>query len=62
MHHRSDRVIYVMKGGKIRLSFGDEIHDKEIKAGSVTFGKAPDHEVKNIGNTTIGFTMTELKK
>jgi quercetin dioxygenase-like cupin family protein len=62
MHHHPDRVIYVVKGGKMRVTFDGKTVDNEIKAGSVTFNDAQDHEAKNIGNTTIDFIMMELKK
>jgi len=61
MHHHPDRVIHVVKGGKMRLTIGGKTQDNEIKAGSVTFNEAQDHEAKNIGNATIDFILMEVK-
>jgi hypothetical protein len=34
----------------------------ELKTGSVNFFDAQEHEMKNIGNTTMNLIVTELKK
>ena len=62
MHHHPDHVLYVLKGGKVSLTSGGETQDMEVKTGSVLFLDAQDHEMKNIGKTTIDLIVVELKK
>ena len=62
MHHHPDHVLYVLKGGKATLTSGGKIQEMEVKTGSVMFLDAQDHEMKNIGNTTIDLIVMELKK
>jgi quercetin dioxygenase-like cupin family protein len=62
MHHHPDHVVYALKGGKVSFSSGGKTQEMEIKAGSVLFLDMQDHEVKNIGNTTLDLIVMELKK
>ena len=62
MHHHPDHVVYAVKGGKASFTSGGKTQEMEIKAGSVMFLDAQDHEVKNIGNTTLDLLVMELKK
>ena len=62
MHHHPDHVIYALKGGKATLTSGGKTQEMEIKTGSVIFIDAQDHEMKNIGKTTIDLIVMELKK
>jgi quercetin dioxygenase-like cupin family protein len=62
MHRHPDHVVYALKGGKGRFTSGGKTQDMEIKTGSVIFLEAQDHEVKNIGNTTLDLIVMELKK
>ena len=62
MHHHPDHVVYALKGGKGRFTSGGKTQEMEIKTGSVIFLEAQDHEVKNIGNTTLDLIVMELKK
>lgn len=62
MHHHPDHVIYALKGGNAKLTTGGKTQEMEIKAGSVLFLEAQDHEMKNIGKTTIDLIVMELKK
>lgn len=62
MHHHPDHVIYALNGGKAKLTSGGKTQEMEIKTGSVMFLEAQDHEMKNIGNTTIDLIVMELKK
>jgi quercetin dioxygenase-like cupin family protein len=61
MHHHPDHAIYVLKGGKAKLTSGGKTQEMELKTGSVIFLEAQDHEAKNIGNTTIDLIVMELK-
>ncbi len=62
MHHHPDHVVYALKGGKVTLTSGGKTQDMELKTGSVFFLEAQEHEMKNIGNTTIDLIVMELKK
>ena len=62
MHHHPDHVIYALSGGKAKLTAGGKTQEMELKTGSVMFLEAQDHEMKNIGNTTIDLIVMELKK
>ncbi len=62
MHHHPDHAIYAVKGGKMRLTSGGKTQEMDIKAGSVMFLDAQDHEAKNIGNTTVELVVMEMKK
>jgi len=42
-----------LKGGNAALTSGGKTQEIEIKTGEVLFLDALDHEMKNIGNTTI---------
>lgn len=62
MHHHPDHAVYAVKGGKAKLTSGGKTQEMDIKAGSVMFLEAQDHEVTNIGKTTIDLIVMELKK
>jgi beta-alanine degradation protein BauB len=62
MHHHPDHVIYAVKGGKAALTTGGKTQEMEIKTGTTIFMDAQDHEMKNIGNTTIDLVVMELKR
>jgi beta-alanine degradation protein BauB len=61
-HHHPDHVVYALKGGKMSLTTAGKTQEMEIKAGSVMFLDAQDHEAKNIGKTTLNLLVVELKK
>lgn len=62
MHHHPDHVVYALNGGKMSLTSGGKSQEMEIKAGSVMFLEAQDHEAKNVGKTTLDLLVMELKK
>jgi hypothetical protein len=43
------------------LTSGGKTQEMEIKAGSVMFLDAQDHEAKNVGKTTLDLLVMELK-
>jgi quercetin dioxygenase-like cupin family protein len=61
MHHHPDHVVYAVKGGKASFTSGSKTQEMDIKAGSVMFLEAQEHEVKNIGKTTLDLIVMELK-
>ena len=62
MHHHPDHVVYAVNGGKAALTVGGKTQTVELKTGSVNFFEAQDHEMKNVGNTTLELVVVELKK
>jgi beta-alanine degradation protein BauB len=61
MHHHPDHVIYVLKGGKMRMRTGDKTSDMELKAGDAVFLEAQSHEAQNIGGSVVDLIVVELK-
>jgi beta-alanine degradation protein BauB len=62
MHHHPEHVIYVLRGGRIRMTSDGKTDEMDLKAGSVVFMKAQNHEAENIGGSTIDLLVLELKK
>jgi beta-alanine degradation protein BauB len=62
MHSHPDHVVYVVKGGMASLTSGGKTQELELKAGTATFFNATQHEMKNIGSTTLELIIVELKK
>ncbi len=62
MHHHPDYVIYVLNGGRMRMMSEGKTDEMDLKAGSVVFMKAQNHEAENIGDSTIDLLVLELKK
>ena len=62
MHHHPDHVIYVLKGGQVKIKFLGKIDVLDLKTGQVVFLKAQSHEAKNIGKTDLHILVVELKK
>ena len=62
LHRHPDHVMYVLKGGKLKLTSEGKATELELTEGQAAFFKAEEHEVENIGKTTISFIVVELKK
>jgi beta-alanine degradation protein BauB len=62
MHHHPEHVIYVLSGGRMRMTSEGKTDEMDLKAGSVVFMKAQNHEAENIGGSTIDLLVLELKK
>ena len=62
MHHHPDHVVYVLKGGKAKLTSEGKTDILELKAGDTVFLNAQNHEAENIGQTTLDLLVVELKK
>jgi len=62
MHHHPDNVVYIVKGGKLKIERDGKANIVELEAGSVAFFETQDHEATNIGNTDINVIVVELKK
>ena len=62
MHHHPDHVVYVIEGGKMKLTSQGKTDTLDLKAGDAIFLKAQSHEAENIGKTAIELLVVELKK
>ena len=62
MHHHPDHVVYVLKGGKMKLTSQGKTDTLDLKAGDAIFLNAQSHEAENIGQTTLDLLVVELKK
>jgi beta-alanine degradation protein BauB len=62
MHHHPDHVIYVIKGGKGKITSEGKSDILDMKTGQTLFLKEQDHEAENVGNTDLDMLVVELKK
>jgi len=62
MHSHPSYVIYVIKGGRVRIHNADgKTSEADLKAGDVIFRDPVTHWAENIGTTEIAEIMVELK-
>ncbi len=62
MHHHPDHVVYVFKGGKLKITSQGKTDILDLKDGDAIFLNAQSHEAENIGQSTIELVVVELKK
>ena len=62
MHHHPDHVVYVLEGGKMKLTSQGKTDILDLKNGDAIFLNAQSHEAENIGQTTLELLVVELKK
>ena len=60
-HHHPQHMVYVLKGGKLKLTSEGKTQELDLKEGSVVFLDAQNHEATNIGNAVIDLLVVELK-
>jgi len=62
MHSHPAYVVYVIKGGRVRIHFPDgKIVETQLKAGDVIYRDPVTHWGENIGTTEIYEIMVELR-
>jgi len=62
MHSHPDHMVYVLKGGRLRLTGEDgKSQDIDLTAGQSLFLAAVRHTAENVGKTEIRLVVTELK-
>ena len=62
MHSHPSYVVYVIKGGRVRIRNADgKTSETDLKAGDVVFRDPVTHWGENIGTTEIAEIMVELK-
>jgi quercetin dioxygenase-like cupin family protein len=62
MHHHPDHVVYVLEGGKMKLTSAGKTDVLDLVDGDVIYLKAQSHEAENIGQSTLELLVVELKK
>jgi beta-alanine degradation protein BauB len=62
MHYHPDHVIYVIKGGKAKMTSSGKTDVLDMKTGQAIFLKAQSHEAENTGKTDLDLLVVELKK
>jgi len=62
MHYHPDHVVYVLKGGKAKMTSSGKTDLLDLKTGQAIFLKAQSHEAENTGKTDLNLLVVELKK
>jgi quercetin dioxygenase-like cupin family protein len=62
LHWHPDHVVYVLKGGKLKLTSSGKTDVLDLKTGQAIFLKAQSHEAENTGKTDVDLLVVELKK
>jgi quercetin dioxygenase-like cupin family protein len=62
MHKHPDHVVYVLMGGKMKLTSMGKTDVLDLADGDVIFLNAQSHEAQNIGQSTLQLLVVELKK
>lgn len=62
MHYHPDHVIYVLNGGKAKLTSSGKTDVMDMKSGQAIFLKALSHDAENTGKTDLHLLVVELKK
>jgi quercetin dioxygenase-like cupin family protein len=62
MHQHPDHVVYVLKGGKAKMTSSGKTDVSDMNTGQAMFLKAQSHEVENVGKTDLDILVVELKK
>jgi quercetin dioxygenase-like cupin family protein len=61
MHYHPDHVVYVLKGGRAKMTSSGKTDVLDMKAGQAIFLKAQSHEAENTGKTDLDLLVVELK-
>jgi beta-alanine degradation protein BauB len=61
MHHHPDHVIYVLKGGKMKIRTAKQVDTLDLKDGQAVFLESQNHEAENVGQTDVHLLVVELK-
>jgi quercetin dioxygenase-like cupin family protein len=62
MHSHPDHVVYVLEGGKMKMTSSGKTNVLDMKSGQAVFLNAQSHEAENTGKTDLHLLVVELKK
>jgi quercetin dioxygenase-like cupin family protein len=60
-HSHPDHFVYVLTGGKIKITAGEKVTEADVTPGQVLWIPAEKHWAVNVGNTEVRLVVTELK-
>ena len=61
MHHHPQHMVYVLKGGKLRMVSEGKTQELALEEGQAVFLAEQNHEATNIGDTNIDLVVVEMK-
>ncbi len=61
-HSHPEHVVYVLEGGRMKMTSEAKSEILDLIDGDVIFLKAQSHEAENVGQSTIELLVVELKK
>jgi quercetin dioxygenase-like cupin family protein len=62
VHSHPDHFVYVVTGGKLKITAGDKVTDADLAPGQVLWIPAETHSAVNTGTTEVRAVVTELKE
>jgi quercetin dioxygenase-like cupin family protein len=62
MHHHPDHMVYVLKGGTLKLTSQGKTDTLDLKDGNALYLNEQSHEAQNVGGSTVELLVVELKK
>ncbi len=62
LHHHPDHVVYVRRGGKMKITIEGKADVIDFETGKTLFLNEQSHEVENVSQTTVELLVVELKK
>ena len=62
MHYHPDHVVYVLNGGKAKMTSSGKTDVLDLKTGQAIFLEAQSHDAENTGKTDLHLLVVELKK
>jgi quercetin dioxygenase-like cupin family protein len=62
MHHHPQHIVYVLKGGKLKLVSEGKTQELDMIEGSAVFLEAQNHEATDTGNSVLELLVVELKR
>jgi len=61
MHHHPDHVVYVLKGGNLKLISEGKTDNLNLENDKALFLSEQVHEAQNVGQSTVELLVVELK-
>ena len=62
MHHHPQHMVYVLRGGRLKITSEGKSQEMDLKDGSAVFLDAQNHEATNTGGKVIDLIVVELKE
>ncbi len=62
MHHHPEHMVYVIRGGQMKLTSGGKSQEMNLTDGQVVLLNEQHHEATNVGDSIIDMLVVEFKK